>query len=100
MGCSGRLTNSRGREHSRGESKMIGTMRAFASVGLLFLGISYSIVGRIMFEFGWRYLNDVSPYDWFLSLLGLCLFVHGMLHIIRSSLYCMGAFAAWKLKVK
>jgi hypothetical protein len=77
---------------------MIGTMRAFASVGLLFLGVSYSIVGRVMFDLGWRYLNDVFPYDWVLSLLGLCLFVHGMLFILRSSIYCIGALTAWKLQ--
>jgi hypothetical protein len=76
---------------------MIGTMRAFASAGLLFLGVSYSIVGRVMFDLGWRYLNDVSPFDLILSLLGLCLFVHGMLFILRSSIYFIGAFAAWNL---
>ena len=79
---------------------MIVITRALSSVGFLFLGVVYSIGGRVIFEFGWTYLNGSSPYDWFLSLLGLCLFVHGMLSIVRSSIYCTGAYAAWKQEAK
>jgi hypothetical protein len=70
--------------------------RVLSSLGFLFLGAIYETGGAIAFELGWIYL--AFPYDWLISLMGVCVVAEGFRHLICSSIHGALALAEWKLR--